>query len=393
MHRLIYFAYTIMIATAGVTFVFLEDLETEFGLPSWGVGLIASVGFLTAVISAVLISPLGDLGKLNELAFVSFVTSIVGNIAFAFADGLWLLVGGRALSGIGAGIFAVVARKALIGEATNDSGEKLGVLISAAVAGFIGGPAIGALLSEFGGLATPFLVLSVFLALIAIPTMQWIRSAPIAVTESIGFGATRSLIKKPGVRAALAAQIAVFFNIGVFDATVDEYLTDLGVSNVGVSVVIAIVGAPLLFIPKFAGRYVDRSARPADIMLIALLLFVPIVITLGLWTGVAVFVGLAVIQTCLESTMFPGAARVVVNETGAEQSATGTGLLDAGGNLAAAVSAFVGPIAYDLTNGPLGSFGMSGTFAALMLLLGWWSIRQRDEDATATPQDMAVPKA
>ena len=163
-----------------------------------------------------------------------------------------------------------------------DSGEKLGQLISAAVIGFIGGPAIGSFLFEFGGIPTPYYVLSALIAVVAIPTMNFIRSTPIAISESAGLHAVGPLLRKPGVRAAVATQIAVFFNIGVFDATVDEYLTDLGVSNAGVGVVILIVGSPLVVIPKFAGRYVDRSPRPADIMLLALLFFVPIVITLGL---------------------------------------------------------------------------------------------------------------
>ncbi len=392
MHRFVYLAYMLMVASAGVTFVFLEDVETQFGLPSWGVGLIASLGFLTAVISAIVISPIGDRGNLTGLGVAGFITSILGNITFALAGDLWTLAGSRALTGIGAGIFAVVARKALIGEATDDSGEKLGMLISAAVAGFIGGPAIGSFLSEFGGIGTPYYVLSVLLALIAAPTMHWIRSTPVATSAVVGLSTARHLVKKPGVRAALFTQVAVFFNIGVFDATVDEYLTDLGVSNAGVGVVIVIVGSPLLFIPAIVGRFVDKSPRPADIMLLALFFFVPIVITLGLWTGVVVFVSLAFVQTALESAIFPASARVIVNETGAEESATGTGLLDAAGNLAAAVSALVAPIAYDLTNGPLGSFGMSGTFAGLMLLFARWNIGRRDGDRRPSARPVPLPK-
>ncbi len=378
MHRLVYLSYLLMVGSAGVTFVFLEDFESQFGLPAWGVGLIASIGFLTAVVSSILISPLGDRGYLRLLGAIGFATTISGNVMFGFSTELWSLSASRALTGIGTGLFSIAGRKALIGEAADDSGEKIGQFISAAVAGFILGPIFGTVLSEFGGIPTPFFVLSALLALVALPTMAWLSAVPVAVSVGASAREMLPMLRIPGVRAAAAAQVAVFFNIGVFDATVDEYLTDLGVSNAGVGLIIGIIGLPLLIIPRLVGRYVDQSPRPADILLIALGFFVPIVITIGLWAGVVVFAVLAFIQTTVESILFPTSVRVVINETGAEQSATGTGLLEAAGSLAAAFSALVAPVAFDLTDGPLGSFGMSGVFAAVMFLIARSSIRARD---------------
>lgn len=383
MYRFVYVTYMLMVASAGVTFVFLEDFESEFGVPAWGIGLIAAIGFLTAVVASIGISPLGDRGYLRSMGVVGFVTTIAGNVAFGLSDELWSLALSRALVGIGTGLFSIVGRKALIGEVTDDSGEKVGMFISAAVAGFVAGPAIGSALSNFGGIPTPFFVLAGVLALVSVPTMMWLATVPISVAETASSGTMVGLLREPGVRAAVAAQVAVFFNIGVFDATVDEYLTDQGLSTNGVGVVILFVGMPLLFIPKFVGRYVDGIPRPAGIMLAALFLFVPIVITIGLWEGVVVFTTLAVMQTFLESTIFPSATRVVINETGAEHSASGTGLLDASGSLAAAVSSLIAPIAYDWADGPLGSFGISGVFAACMLAIAWSNVGQRDRRRAA----------
>ena len=378
MHRLVYITYMLMVASAGVTFVFLEDIESEYGLPAWGIGLISALSFGSAVFASLVIAPFGDRGYLKLLGGLAFAAAIAGNAWIGFADELWSISASRALAGVGAGLFSVVGRKALIGESTADSGEKIGGFISAAVLGFIAGPGIGAQLAEFGGITTPYLTITVILILLALPTMKWLSTVPIAVSESVSARAMLPLLKKPGVRAAMAAQVAVFFNIGVFDATVDEYLTDLGVSNSQVGLVLIVVASPLLIIPRIAGRYVDRVARPATIMLTALAFFVPIVLTLGVWTGVAAFVGLAFVQTSMESAIFPAAARVVLNETGAKQSAIATGLLDVGGSTAGAISAFIAPILYDLTDGPLGSFGMSGGVGLALLIFGWWSIRQRD---------------
>ncbi len=386
MYRFVYVTYMLMVASAGVTFVFLEDFESEFGVPAWGIGLISAIGFITAVITSVGISPLGDRGYLRSMGVVGFVTTIAGNIMFGLSDELWSLATSRALVGIGTGLFSIVGRKTLIGEVTNDSGEKVGMFISAAVAGFVAGPAVGSALSNFGGIPTPFFVLAGLLALIAVPTMGWLSTVPVAVSDTASSGSMFQLLREPGVRAAVAAQVAIFFNIGVFDATVDKYLTDQGLTTTSVGFVILLVGLPLLFIPKLVGRYVDNMARPADVMLGALFLFVPIVITIGLWEGVAVFTALAVLQTFLESTLFPSATRVVINETGARHSASGTGLLDASGSLAAAVSSLVAPTAYDWTDGPLGPFGISGLFAASMLAVAWVNVGRRDRRRAALTQ-------
>ena len=116
-------------------------------------------------------------------------------------------------------------------------------------------------------------------------------------------------------------------------------------------------------------------------------MFAPIILILGFWTGLVVFTVLATLQTSTESVIFPAATRVIIDEAGAERSAVGTGLLDAAGSMAGGISALIAPILFDATNGPLGSFGMSGTVAVLLLGFAWWNIARRDE-LRATPPDV-----
>ena len=378
MYRLAYLTYMLMVASAGVTFVFLEDLETDYGISPWGIGLISALSFGTTVVAALAIAPYGDRGHLRTLAYIAFATAIAGNLWIGFATELWSISISRGLAGLGTGIFSIVGRKALIGTDTEGGAEKIGLFVSAAVAGFIAGPALGAQLSEVGGIETPYLVIAVFLILIAVPTIRWLDETDVAVDEHTTISEMIPLLKEPGVRAAVAVHVGIFFNIGVFDATVDKYLTGLGVSNSQVGLVLIIVASPLLVIPRLAGRYVDNAERPARLMLAGFAIFVPVVLTLGFWNGVAVFIVFAFIQTALESTLFPTTARVVLNETGAERSAIGTGLVDASGSLAATVSAFVAPVLYNTAGGTRGSFGMSGAVGALLLAYGWWSIHRRD---------------
>lgn len=392
MYRLAYVIYALMIASAGVTFVFLEDIETDYDLPAWGIGLISALAFISILITTLLFSPFGDRGYLVPLGVVGIVLTIIGNVWIGYASDLWSLCTSRALVGVGTGLFSVAARKALIGDNTADSGERIGTLLSAAVAGFIAGPGIGAWLGEWGGIETPYLVIAGLIGLGSIPALLWLSQTPIATSESVKTRSMIPLLRRPKVQGALACQTAIFFNIGVFDSTVDEYLTDLGLSNVGVGWVLVVIGAPLVILPTFAGRYVDRHPQPIRVLLLGAAMYVPIVLAMGIWAVLGAFIGLALFQTTSEAVMFPAAARVVVDETGANESALGQGLLDSGGQVAAAFAAFLAPVMYDRFGGPAGSFGMSAVFGAAMVSFAFLRLRPIPAPVPSEPAMFDTPQ-
>ncbi|NNK91977.1 MAG: MFS transporter, partial [Acidimicrobiia bacterium] len=253
MHRLAYAIYMLMIASAGVTFVFLEDIESDYGLPSWGIGLISALAFLTILISTLIFAPLGDRGHLRLIGGSGIALTIAGNAWIGFATELWSISASRGLVGIGTGMFSVAARKALIGESTEDSGERIGTWLSAAVAGFIAGPGVGAWIAEWGGIEAPYVLIAVLIAALALPVVFWLDDAFVATSDHVSLASMWPLLRRPPARAALACQTAIFFNIGVFDSTVDEYLTDLGLDNVGVGLVLIVIGLPLIILPTWAG--------------------------------------------------------------------------------------------------------------------------------------------
>ncbi len=374
MYRLALVTYGVLVSSAGVTFVFLEDIESDFGIGAFGVGAVSSIGFVVTLLVALLVSPLGDRGHLVAIGAVGIATGIGGNLWLGFADELWSILAARAIASFGLGVFGVATRKALIGESRDGSGEMLGALVSFAVGGFLLGPALGSLLEGFGGIWVPYTAIAVALAVLAVPVLRWLNAAPIAVSRT-NAGSMLPWLRRPRVRAAAAAQAAVFFNIGVFDSTVDEYLTSLGVGNLGVALVLVVVGSPLLVVPTFAGRAADSASQPHRLLIGALMAFVPIVVLIGIFEALIGFMVLAFAQTFMESVIFPSSARVVIDETGAEESAIGTGLLDAVGQIAAAASALAAPSLFDLAGGPIGSFGMSATVAALLLAYALSQIR------------------
>ena len=71
MHRFAYLAGFALTSSAGVVFVLLSDLQDRYGLPSWGIGAIASSGFVASLLIQLLLALVCDLlDKLLELVFI-----------------------------------------------------------------------------------------------------------------------------------------------------------------------------------------------------------------------------------------------------------------------------------------------------------------------------------
>ncbi len=340
---LIYTTNFLLTSALGVVFVFLEDVQTEFGLADWEIGAIAGTGFGASFVAQLLLSPLADRGHTGPLAVVAIVSGIIGPIGFAFGTSAGVLAVSRGLTGIGLGLFSLLARKALIGLDATGGGAKLGVLLSTAVAGFITGPLIGALFEPLG-MEAPFIVVSVGLALVGIPATRAILQSEIA-SAPVDYGDIRRLLARPRIQAAMIVQVIVFGFIGVFDAVIDRFLTDLGASTQMVAVVIVFVGAPMLILPRIAGNLAESRGGSA-VMLPALLVLIPPMLGYSFASSVVVVIAFGVFHGSGESFASVSSQVLVLEVTGPERAAVGSALLDAAGLSAAAVTAFLAPLVY-----------------------------------------------
>ena len=340
---LIYTTQFFLTCALGVVFVFLEDVQTMFGLADWEIGLIAGTGFGASFLAQIILSPLADRGLVVPLAIVAIGTGILGPIGFAFGSSAVVLAISRGLTGIGLGLFSLLARKALIGSDAEGGGAKLGILLSISVAGFIAGPLIGAALEPVG-FEAPFILVSVVLLLIGVPATSAILRSDIAAAP-VNYGDIGRLLVRPKVQAAMVVQVIVFGFIGVFDATIDRFLTDLGASTNMVAVVIIFVGAPLLIFPRFAGNLAEARGG-ANVMLPALILLIAAVTGYAFAGGIAAAIAFGVVHGTGESFSSVSSQVLVLEVTGAERAAVGSALLDAAGLSTAAVAAFVSPLAY-----------------------------------------------
>ncbi|MEM7275306.1 MAG: MFS transporter [Actinomycetota bacterium] len=340
---LIYLTNFLLTSSLGVVFVFLEDVQDDNGLADWELGVIVATGFGAALVAQLLLSPLADRGRTRPLAVAALAAGIVGPVGFAFGTTMPMLAASRGLAGIGLGVFGLLARKALLGLDTAGGGAKLGILLSTAVGGFILGPVIGAVLEPLG-FPAPFLFVSTALALVGVPATAIILRTEIAATP-VDYSDLGRLLARPKVQAAMLVNMVVFGFIGVFDVTIDRFLTELGASTTQVAIMIIIVGGPLLVFPRIAGNLAERYGA-ATIMFPGLILLVPAMVGYGFAGSLVVAAACGFLHGCNESFASVSAQVQVLEVSGVERAAVGSALLETAGLIAATLAAAIAPIVY-----------------------------------------------
>lgn len=358
----IYTTQFFVTASLGVVFAYLADLQDRYGLSHLELGIIAAAGFVAGLMSQLLLSPLVDRGHHRAVAWISVLSAVAGSFGFVVATSTWSLTASRGLAGIGFGLFGLVARKALIGRDISGSGSKVGGLLSCAVAGFITGPAIGAALSGIAFEAPFLLTGAVMLALGPVAAVLISRS-PIAAVP-VDYSDLGNLLRRPRVQAAICVHVGVWGLVGIFDATVDRYLTDVGLSSGELAIGLLIIGIPLMALPPYTGALAERLGA-GRVAVPALVLFAPAVVLYGWIGGLLSFIAIGVAEAVTESYGVMGAQVLVLEATGAEQAAMGTGVLEAIGLAVAGAAALGGPPLY----GAIGSRWLFGGWGLVCLVL------------------------
>ncbi len=362
LYATVYSAQFVVTASLGVVFAYLADLQDRYGLSNLELGLVAAAGFVAGLASQLVLSPLVDRGRHRLVAWVSVLAAMGGSFGFVAASSTWSLTASRALAGVGFGLYSLVARKALIGRDISGSGAKVGGLLSCGVAGFISGPAIGAGLSGVS-FEAPFLLTGILMVLLGPVAAVLISRSPIAAAP-VDYSDLGSLLRRPRVQAAICVHVGVWGLVGIFDATVDRYLTDVGLSSNQLAVGLLIIGVPLIVLPPYTGALAERLGG-GRVAVPSLLLFVPAVVLYGWIGGLASFIVIGVAEAVTESYSVMGAQVLVLEATGAEHAAMGGSVLEAIGLAVAGTAAFAGPPLY----GYLGSRWLFGGWGLTCLVL------------------------
>lgn len=353
--------YPLLLATASigiansVVFTLLSDLQDKFGFSDTGLGLIAGTGFLVGLLGQLLLAPFADRGHSRLLLLAGLGMAVAGSVLFAFSTSLAMLVFSRAVVGFSNSLFLPASRAITISISEDDVAKRLGTISGVELAGFVTGPVIGGLLVGPFGLKVPFLVAGcIALAGLVMLATKELPQPPIDEHHQLAF----DLLRLPRVRAGVLMNIALFLPVGIYDATLDRYLTDLGAGNFLISLGFLFFGIPFALLATRGGQFADRRG-PLRVSFIAACLVGPLTLIYGQISLPVLIVCLSAVEGVIQSFGGPASQAVVAHAAPKGRAAAAQGLAGAGSLMVGAITAYAaGPMYNGL--GPAWMFASAG---------------------------------
>ena len=259
-----------------------------FGANPTVVGLLVAIYAAAQMFSAPLLGRLSDRFGRRPLLLISIIGSAIGFILLGFANSLLILFIARLLDGLTGGNISVA--QAYITDVTDEKNRSRGLgLIGAAFGlGFIIGPALGGILSQFGYAVPAFVaagisILNFSLALFWLPeSLTDERKLAISKQKrrrTFSLDALFEALKRPVVGNLLHTRLFYAFSFSMFQtvfALYGQYRFGLNASNTGY--ILAYVGllsavTQGVVVGRLSDRFSDKLLILAATGLIALSLF------------------------------------------------------------------------------------------------------------------------
>jgi len=327
----------------GVMFTVLDDYRDEFGIPAAQLGFIVGLGFVAAFVAQVMLAPIADRGHARRLMVVGVIIDVIGLLVLGFGTTIWVLILGRALSGLGAGMTMPALRRLVIVGDPDRLGDNLGLLLACDVAGFAAGPLLSALLVGPFGLPAPYIVVAVA-ASVCLPIVlrQRVHDPGVEAVSATSF----DLLQSRHFRAAVSMGVAMWMMIGTFDALWVVVLDDLGadewIANIGITVFVV----PLIILGERGGRLAQRLG-PFRLGPIGLGIGAVAMFAYGLMpTGIAML-AVGVVHAVNDGITVSSTSVAVGLVTPEGRHASAQGLLGGVQTLMAGVAAVVAGVVYD----------------------------------------------
>lgn len=349
--------------TNSMFFPALSDLQDKYGFSDAGLGYIAASGFLASLIVQLTLAPLADRRNPKMLVLTGVVFAIAGSVLFAFGGSLPVFVIARAVAGSAFGMSGPAVRALAANIDRSRAAERMARLRGVEIAGFTGGPLIGALLIGPFGIRGAFLVFAgvgvlVFLAVLT-------RELPALPTTAESGRPSLELLRLRPVRAAVLASATLFLPVGIYDALWDRYITDRGGNNFQVGLSFLLFTVPFIVFGAKGGRLVDRRG-PERMILVGIGLTVPLVLIYGLLPTAELLVAFAVVEGLFSAISTPSAQSLMARVAPLGRASAAQGLQASGDLVGAILMSFAAPWMYG-AHGPAFTFGVA---AALMAVMG-----------------------
>ncbi|WP_449622315.1 MFS transporter [Robertmurraya sp. Marseille-Q9965] len=244
----------------------LPTISNHFRVSTYSAGLLVTFFSLVyAVGSPILTTILGNMEKRRLLVW-SLVIFAVGNVVCGLSSMYELILAGRMIAAIGAGLFVPVATASA---ASMVSPEKRGRAISIVVGGQTVAMILGVPLGTWVALAFNWQMPFWIVAIIAILASLFIRlNFPIIPSDgAVSLRNRVTFMKRPEILLALITTLA--WGIGIFSVYtyIAEIFIGLGAAEKTISLVLLIAGIANFIGVSLGGYAVDRLGSPRTISL------------------------------------------------------------------------------------------------------------------------------
>lgn len=341
----------------------LSDLQDKYGFSDAGLGYIAAAGFLASLIVQLTVAPLADRRNPKVMVLAGVVFAVTGSVLFAFGSSLPFFVMARAVAGSSLGMSGPAVRALAANIDKSRAAERMARLRGVEIAGFTGGPLIGALLIGPFGIRGAFLVFAGIGVLVFFAVLT--RELPSLPSTAESGRLALELLKYRHVRAAVLASATLFLPVGIYDALWDRYITDRGGNNFQVGLTFLLFTIPFILFGAKGGRLVDRRG-PERMIVVGIAMMVPLVLVYGLLRTPELLVAFAVVEGLVSAISTPSAQSLMAKVAPLGRASAAQGLQASGDLVGAILMSFAAPWMYG-AQGPAFTFGVA---AALMAVMG-----------------------
>ena len=257
----------------------LAFFADSFGATPFETGLLVAAYAAMQMISAPVLGRISDRFGRRPVFLISIFGTIVGFLILGFANALWMLFASRVLSGLTAGNISVA--QAYIADITDEKNRARGMgLFGAAFGiGFILGPALGGILSQFGFDVPSFVsaglafinFLAVYFWLPESLTVE--RRAELQAQErsDISFGALLDALRRPLVGPLLWIRFGFSIAFNAFQTVFSLYvLYKFGLGAQQAGYILAYIGVVLVIMQGGAIGPLSERFKESNLLVVFL---------------------------------------------------------------------------------------------------------------------------
>jgi MFS family permease len=369
----------------GSIYTLLADLRDRYGFTEAQLGVIVAAGFLAGFVAQLALARLADRGYAPLLVRGGIVLAMGAMIGSAIATEFWAFLLARLLLGLGSGAVGPAIRRIVITRRPDAVGVNLGRLAAFDVAGFVLGPLVAGVMAEAFGIRAPFVFLAVVFVGVFVLASRLDLNAGVAGERSRR--ALRVLLVRPAIQATLAASIAFYLTVGMFEAIWAVLLRDHGAETWLIALTLSLFTVPMIFLAPIGGR--EAQARgPLRVVAVSLSVAAVCTFSYGVLPSLWMLLAASLVHAVADSFTMPSNQVAAALGSPPEHLSAAQGLLGATGLAAAGLTGLVVGYVYE----EAGRIAVCTGTAALMAVFLSIAVTLGRRDLAGAPEMVGTDK-